>query len=74
MTGSDTKGPAGRMRFEKRVPPGNDTEGHGLKRIEVEVDHAQAKLLCAATDGGIPIYIRLTAEDEIQGHPYRVRF
>jgi hypothetical protein len=73
MTGSDTKSCARRMRFEKSGP-GKDTEGHGPKRIELEVDDAQAKLLRAATDRGISIYIRLTAEDEVQGHPYMVRF
>jgi hypothetical protein len=76
MTRSDTRGYARRMRFErgKGDPSGKDTEGHGLKRIELEVDDAQSKLLRAAADGGISIYIRLTAEDEVQGYPYRVRF
>jgi hypothetical protein len=74
MTGSDTKSCARRMRFEKSGPSGKVTEGHGLKRMELEVDDAQAKLLRAAADGGISIYIRLTAEDEVQGGPYMVRF
>jgi hypothetical protein len=74
MTNSDTKGRAGRIRFEQTSPPGDDTEGHGFKPIELEVDHAQASLLRAATDRGEAVYVRFSDENDVQSHLYRVKF
>jgi hypothetical protein len=74
ITGSDTKGQGGRPRIEKTHPCGDYTEGHGFKRIELEVDDAQAKLLRVAADGGDPIYVRFSDEDGARTHVYRVTF
>jgi hypothetical protein len=74
MTGSDTKGYASRIRFEETDHSDDEAKGHGFKRIELEIDDAQAKLLRVAVDRGQPIYIRFSAEDEVQSHPLRVKF
>jgi hypothetical protein len=74
ITGRDTKDQGGRIRFEKTDPFGDYTEGHGFKRIELEVDDAQAKLLSAASDRGEPVYVRFSDENDVQTHVYRVKF
>jgi hypothetical protein len=74
VTGSDTKGQGDRIRFEKTRPCGDYTEDHVPKRIELEVDDAQAKLLRAASDRGEPIYVRFSDENDVQTHVYRVKF
>jgi hypothetical protein len=73
ITGSDTKDQAGRIRFEKTDPAGDDTEGHSFKRIELEIDDGLAKLLRAASDRGEPVYVRFSDENDVQTHIYRVK-
>jgi hypothetical protein len=74
VDGSDTNGQAGRLGFEKTDPSGGDTEGHGFKHIELEVDDALAKLVRAASDRGEPVYVRFSDENDVQGHLYRAKF
>jgi hypothetical protein len=74
IPGSDTRGQGGRIRVEKTHPCGDYTETDGFKRIELEVDDAQAKLLRAASDRGEPVYVRFSDEDDVQTHAYRVKF
>jgi hypothetical protein len=72
LTGEEAEGHALRVRGEDMT--GEDTEGHLFKRIDLEVDDAQANLLRAATDKGELIYVRFPDGAEIQGHAYRVKY
>ncbi len=51
---------------------GEDTEGHRVPRIELEVDDTQANLLRAATDKGEPVYVRFPEGAEVRGHGLRL--
>jgi hypothetical protein len=72
LTGAEAEGHALRVRSGDMT--GEDTEGHLYKRIDLEVDDAQANLLRAATDKGEPIYVRFPDGAEVQGHAYRARY